>query len=34
MATWLERYRRGEHERVWAEMMAAGEHIRYEPALL
>jgi len=31
MATWLERYRKGEYERVWAEMMAAGEHIRREP---
>jgi hypothetical protein len=31
MATWLERYRRGEHERVWSEMIAAGEHIRREP---
>ncbi|NWG22439.1 MAG: hypothetical protein HXY39_19195 [Chloroflexi bacterium] len=31
MATWLERYRNGEHEQVWAEMMAAGESIRHEP---
>lgn len=31
MATWLERYRKGEHEQVWAEMMVAGEHIRREP---
>ncbi len=31
MATWLERYRKGQHEQVWNEMMAVGERIRDEP---
>ncbi|MGQ9550351.1 MAG: hypothetical protein ACUVWS_17170, partial [Roseiflexus sp.] len=30
MATWLERYRKGEHEQVWTEIVEAGERIRHE----
>jgi len=32
MATYLDRYVRGEHERVWAELVALGERVR-EPAV-
>src|SRR5439155_15875908 len=31
MASYLERYRAGEHEAVWAELLAEGERVRAEP---
>jgi hypothetical protein len=33
MATYLERYLAGEHERVWREIVALGDAVREEPAL-
>ena len=31
MTTFLERYRHGERERVWADLLACGEQVRREP---
>lgn len=31
MPTYLDRYRNGEHEQVWAELLALGEQVRSEP---